>query len=74
MIECCANCRNCVGIPKNNRYGDVEYICLVDGYYLTGIQKDRTKVERYSPGGKKLECRYKPNRRNDTLGFPQKDS
>lgn len=57
-VECCANCRNCISMPKNNRYGDVEHFCLVNGYFLHGIQKDRNKLKRFTPGGKKLECHY----------------
>ena len=48
--ECCTNCKNCVAYPKNNRYGD--------GYYIAGVHKDRNKVRRFTPGGRKLECRY----------------
>ena len=58
MIECCANCKHCVSSPKNNRYGDIEHFCLVSSYYLRGVNKDRTKITRFSPGGKKLECKY----------------
>lgn len=56
--ECCANCKNCVAYPKNNRYGDVDYMCLISGYYIAGAHKDRNKVRRLTPGGRKLECRY----------------
>jgi hypothetical protein len=58
MIECCANCKHCIDIPKNNRYGDVEHFCLVNGYFLIGVHKDRRKVKGFSPGGKELECRF----------------
>lgn len=57
-IECCASCKHCVAYPKNNRYGDVDYMCLIGGYYITGIHKDRNKIRRLTPGGRKLECRY----------------
>ena len=57
-IECCANCKHCVAYPKNNRYGDVDYMCLIGGYYIAGIHKDRNKIRRLTPGGRKLECRY----------------
>lgn len=58
MIECCANCKYLVSTPKNNRYGDIENFCLITGYYLHGIHKDRNKIKHFSPGGKKLECKY----------------
>lgn len=58
MIECCSNCKKCVSTPKNNRYGDVEHFCLATGYYLFGVNKDRNKINRYTPGRKKLVCSY----------------
>lgn len=58
MVECCANCKHCVDYSKNNRYGDVEHLCLVTGYFIQGFNKDRNKVKRFSPGGKELECKY----------------
>lgn len=57
-IECCKNCKHCVAYPKNNRYDDVDYMCLISGYYIIGTDKDRNKIERYTVGGRKLECRY----------------
>lgn len=63
-VECCANCTHCVSIPKNNRYGDIEHFCLVTGYFLHGIKKDKNKVRRYTPGGGELKCRYE--RKNNT--------
>lgn len=75
-VECCANCKNCVAYPKNNRYGDVDYMCLISGYYISGVHKDRNKVRRFTPGGRELECRYEkelcvakrlPNCRTDRL-------
>lgn len=58
MIECCANCKYCLAYPRNNRYGDIDYLCKVTGYFLHGINKDRTKVKHYTPGGRELECKY----------------
>lgn len=58
MVECCANCKHCMDIPKNNSYGDIEHLCLVNGYYVHGINKDRNKVKHFTPGGKELECKY----------------
>lgn len=57
-VECCRNCRYCIELPTGNRYGDIAYMCGVDGYYLAGITADRNKVRRYTVGGKRLECRY----------------
>lgn len=58
MIECCANCKHCVSIPKNNKYGDIDYFCIIHGYYLYGINKDRTQIKHFSPGEKELICKY----------------
>lgn len=58
MIECCANCKHCMPIPRNNSYGDIDYFCMVNSYYLHGINKDRNKVKHFSPGGKELKCKY----------------
>ena len=56
--QCCRNCSNLVEFPRNNRYGDIDYLCRVTGYFASGIDRDVTKVKRYSPGGKELECRW----------------
>ena len=58
MIECCANCKHLISTPKNNRYGDMEHFCIATGYFTYGINKDRNKVKRFTPGGKELECKY----------------
>ena len=65
--ECCANCRNCVAYPKNNRYGDVDYMCLINGYYVDAVNKDRSKIKRFSPGGRELECRYERKTEHGTI-------
>lgn len=57
-IECCANCKNCLDYPRGNKYGDVDHLCIVDGYFVMGVHKDRTKVKGYSPGGRELQCKY----------------
>lgn len=58
MVECCANCKYLLDYPRNNAYGDIDHLCMVTGYYTHGIYKDRHLLEHYSPGGKKLVCRY----------------
>ena len=58
QIECCANCKNCYDYPRDNRYEDVDHLCIVNGYFVTGFRKDRTKIKRYTPGGRELECSY----------------
>ena len=57
MVECCANCKYCISVPRNNAYGDIDYLCLIS-YYLHGINKDRNKVKHFTQGGKELECKY----------------
>lgn len=56
--KCCRNCKNLIACPRNNRYGDVDYFCLITGYYTSGIDKDISKVKRFSPGGKELSCQW----------------
>lgn len=63
-VECCSNCKHCVDEETNNRYRDIKHFCLITGYYLHGANKDRNKIERFSPGGKKLECRYEKRDNN----------
>ena len=58
IIKCCRNCRNLIESPRNNRYNDVDHFCIVTGYLTTGIDRDITKIKRYSPGGKELECEW----------------
>lgn len=57
-VECCLNCKYCVSFPRNNRYGDIDYFCMVTEFFLHGVKKDRNKFERFTPGGRKLECKY----------------
>lgn len=59
MIKCCDNCANLIPYPRNNKYSDVDYLCIKTGYFVSGRDKDITKVKRYSPGGKELECKWK---------------
>ncbi len=59
MIRCCRNCANLVDIPRKNSYGDIDHLCLATSYYTTGIDKDITKVKRYTPGGRELKCEWK---------------
>ncbi|MCF0124681.1 MAG: hypothetical protein HUJ68_02805 [Clostridia bacterium] len=55
---CCANCKNSIIYIKENRYHDAEVFCMVTGYFTTGKYKDRRQYNSYSPGGKKLICKY----------------
>lgn len=58
QVECCANCKHLIDYPKGNRYGDVEHLCLITGYYTHAIYKDRKTIKRFTPGGRELKCRY----------------
>lgn len=60
MVCNCKNCGNLVESPKNNSFKDIEHFCLVTGYFVTGIDKDSTKVKRYTPGGRELPCSWIP--------------
>lgn len=57
-IECCANCKYCLAYPKNNSYGDIAYLCAINGFFLHSITKENAKLKRYSPGGKELICKF----------------
>ncbi len=59
MVKCCRNCAHLIDYPRNNRYGDVEHLCIVTGYLTTGIDRDISKIKRYSPGGRELQCKWK---------------
>lgn len=67
MVKCCRSCANLVDYPKNNRYGDIEYLCIVTGYFATGIDKDISKIKRYSPGGRELQCEWNGKNESATL-------
>lgn len=58
-VDCCANCVYLLDFPKNNRYGDVDHLCIKTGYFCMGIYKDIHKYKHFSPGGKELICDYK---------------
>jgi hypothetical protein len=58
MKKCCANCRYCISIPRNNKYGDVDHLCIITDYYIGNINRDRNKIKMFTPGGRELECQY----------------
>jgi hypothetical protein len=68
-IECCANCKHRLDYPRNNKYGNVDHLCIISGYFIIEIYKDNRKVKGYSPGGRELECKYE---RNDNIFTSQK--
>ena len=57
-IACCASCKHCLEYPRGNRYGDIDYICAINGYFMHSINKDISKIKHFTPGGRELECRY----------------
>lgn len=65
MIKCCANCKNCVSIPRNNSYNDIDYLCVISSYFVIGIHKDINRIKHLTPGGRELECKYESKERND---------
>lgn len=67
FVKCCANCKYCIDIPRNNKYGDVDYLCVITGHFIPfyGITKDRVQIKCYSPGGKELECKFE--KKQDSL-------
>lgn len=64
MIENCLNCQYCIPIPRNNKYGDIDYLCAVNEYFISNLKIDHRKIKQYSPGGKELKCTFK-ERKND---------
>ena len=37
---------------------NIDYMCAINGYYLRSINKDISKIKRFTPGGRELEYRY----------------
>lgn len=67
MIKCCANCKNCVAIPRNNSYNDSDYLCVINSYFVIGIHKDINRIKHLTPGGgRELKCKYEPDERRLT--------
>ena len=60
----CNNCKNLIPCPRNNKYGDVDYLCIISGYFVVGRDKNIEKVKRYSPGGKELSCKWEGKSEN----------
>ena len=60
--ECCANCKHCLAIPRNNKYNDVDYLCLITGYFISSLYIDRKRIRRFTFGGKELLCKYENKR------------
>ena len=58
IIKCCNTCKHLIAFPRNNGYGDVDYLCIKTGYFVHGRDKDVSKVKRFSPGGKELKCEW----------------
>lgn len=59
QMECCATCEYCLAYPRGNRFGDVDYLCVITGYFVHSIHKDIRTVRHFSPGGRELECQYR---------------
>ena len=58
MVKCCDNCKYCVAISRNNKYNDIDYLCIINSYFIINIYKDLSKVRHLTPGGKELECKF----------------
>lgn len=61
IIKSCYNCKHCIAIPRNNRYNDIDYLCVVNSYFTIDIHKDISCIKHFTPGGRKLECKYEPD-------------
>lgn len=58
MVKCCDNCKYYVAIPRNNKYNDIDYLCIINSYFIINIYKDLSKVRHLTPGGKELKCKF----------------
>lgn len=58
------NCKYCLAIPRNNRYNDTDYLCVVNSYFIINVYKDISHVKHFTPGGRKLECKYEIEERS----------
>ena len=64
--RCCLTCKSLVEFPRNNRYGDMDHLCIKTGYFTHGTTKDVAKVKRYAPGGRELPCKWEPKKERRT--------
>lgn len=44
IIDCCTNCKYCLKFPRKNRYGDIDYMCAINGYCLRSINEDISRL------------------------------
>lgn len=54
----CKDCKYCLAFPRNNSYGDTDYLCHYNGYFVSNIKKDMRTVKLFTPGGRELQCGY----------------
>lgn len=47
QMECCATCEYCLAYPRGNRFGDVDYLCVITGYFVHSIHKDIRTVRHF---------------------------
>lgn len=52
--------KDCVAIPRNNSYNDIDYLCVISSYFVIDIHKDINRIKHLTPGGRELECKYEP--------------
>lgn len=45
IIKSCYNCKHCIAIPRNNRYNDIDYLCVVNSYFTIDIHKDISRIK-----------------------------
>ena len=57
--KCCANCKFLIPYPKNNAYGDIDYLCVKIGRFIIGRYKNLEKTEFLMGDGKTLDKKAK---------------
>lgn len=50
--KCCANCEHLLEYPRDNAYGDADYLCIKLGKYVSGRYADITKAAFFLGDGK----------------------
>lgn len=64
-IACCANCKHCLEYPRGNRYGDIDYMCAINGYFMHSINKDISKLSISLPAAGNLNAGMKGRKQYD---------
>ncbi len=53
--KCCARCKYLLEYPRNNSYGDADYLCVKLGRFISGRYVDIEKATFFLGDGKTLD-------------------